>query len=435
MTVVGWGVVVTYLGWPQLLARLPLGLSLKNDLGLPPQELAAFWAVATVPWYLKPLIGLLVDARPIAGTRRRAYLLLASLAASLGWVALAFVPRASAPLLVAAVAVNAALAVVSTNVGGLLVEVGQRQGATGRLSALRQTLVGGMNLVVGPLGGWLAGRAFGLTVGLGALIVGSFVPVVAALLREPPEALEPRAAVGRHLRVTLRSRPTLTAAALVFFVYLAPGLQTPLLYYQQDVLHFDPLFMGELQTWAGAGVILGALAYAVVCRWVPLGVSLAAGIVLSAGSTLTYLAYDSRSSAVAIHFASAVVGTLAVMPLYDLAARAAPEGGESFGYALVLGMQTLATYGVSDVVGSYLYGHIHLTFQQLVWVDALSTLAVLLFLPALPRALRAGARGATAVGAPRGRPSDEGGNQAAARLREYENAAGAAFGGWRVAAP
>ncbi|HEV3033009.1 MAG TPA: hypothetical protein VG319_15295, partial [Polyangia bacterium] len=159
----------------------------------------------------------------------------------------------------------------------------------------------------------------------------------------------------------------------------------------------DPLFMGLLQTWAGAGVILGALVYGGVCRFVPLGVSLAAGIVLSAASTLSFLAYDSRAAAVAIHFVSAIVGTLAVMPLYDLAARAAPHGSESFGYALVLGMQTLATYGVSDVVGSYLYG-LHLTFKQLVWVDALSTLAVLAFLPTLPKTLRARREGVAALG-------------------------------------
>ncbi|HVU53269.1 MAG TPA: hypothetical protein VHL80_21440 [Polyangia bacterium] len=391
VTVVAWGVAATYLGWPQLLARLPLGLALKNDLHLPAHELAAFWAVATVPWYGKPLIGLLVDAYPLAGTRHRGYLLAGSVAAVAAWAALAFVPRASGPLLLAALAANAALAVVSTNVGGLLVEVGQREGATGRLSALRQTLVGAINLVVGPLGGWLAGRAFGWTVGVGALVVGSFIPVVGALAREPAPARVPEpGAVGRRLGATLRSRPALAAAGLVFLVYVAPGLQTPLLYYQQDVLRFDPLFMGVLQTWAGAGVIVGALAYGVACRFLPLGVSLAAGIVLSAASTLTYLAYDSRPAAVVIHFGSAVMGTLAAMPLYDLAARAAPEGSESFGYAFVLGMQTLATYGVSDVVGSWLYDRVHLAFKQLVWVDALSTLAALLFLPVVPRALRAG---------------------------------------------
>jgi hypothetical protein len=394
VAVVAWGIVATYLGWPQLLARLPLGLALKNGLGLPPQDVAAFWAIATVPWYGKPLIGLVLDARPLAGTRRRAYLLVSSVAASLAWTAFALVPRAYGPLLFVAVAANAALAVASTSLGGLLVEVGQREGATGRMSALRQTLVGLTNLVVGPLGGWLAGRAFGWTVGVGVVVVGSFVPVVAALGREPARAAPPeRAPVRRHVRATLRSRPTLAAAALVFLVYLAPGLQTPLLYYQQDVLRFDPLFMGVLQTWAGVGVVLGAVAYGVVCRFVPLGASLAAGITLSAAATLMYLGYDSRSAAVAIHFLSAILGTFAAMPLYDLAARAAPEGSESFGYALVLGMQTLATYAISDVVGSTLYGRFHLTFKQLVWVDALSTLAVLAFLPVVPRAMRAGREG------------------------------------------
>jgi Na+/melibiose symporter-like transporter len=400
VAVVGWGVAVAYLGWPQLLGRLPLGLALKNDLGLAPQALAAFWAVATAPWYGKPLVGLLVDARPLGGTRRRAYLLAGSVAASLAWIALALVPRRYGPLLAGALAANAALVVVSAVVGGLLAELGQRHGATGRLSALRQTRVGAINLAVGPLGGWLAGRAFGWTAGVGALVVGSFVPVVAALLREPrveqPRGATP-AALRAQLGATLRARPTLAAAALVFLVYVAPGLQTPLLYYQQDVLGFDPLFMGVLQTWAGAGVIIGALAYGAVCRWLPLGASLAGGIILSAASTLSYLFYDSRAAAVAIHFASAILGTFAAMPLYDVAARAAPKGSESFGYALVLGMQTLATYGVSDVVGSYLYGHVHLTFKQLVWVDALSTLAVLLFVPVLPRALRGGRDGAVAA--------------------------------------
>jgi len=125
---------------------------------------------------------------------------------------------------------------------------------------------------------------------------------------------------------------------------------------------------------------------------VPLGASLAAGIALSAAATLMYLGYDSPSAAIAIHFLSAILGTFAAIPLYDLAARAAPAGSESFGFALVLGMQTLATYA-SDVIGSNLYGRFHMTFKQLVWVDALSTLAVLLFLPVVPRALRTGREG------------------------------------------
>ena len=392
-TVIGWGIAATYLGWPQLLARLPLGLARKNELHVSPPQLAAFWAVATIPWYLKPVVGLIVDARPLGGTRRRAYLVGGAVAAAAAWLALALVPRAYAPLMFAAVAVNVALVVVSTNVGGLLVEVGQRHGATGRLSSLRQTLVGVINLVAGPLGGWLAGRAFGWTVGLGALVVASFVPVVLVLAREPRVARAAGttgASLRAHLGAVLRSRPTLLAATLLLLVYLAPGLQTPLFYYQQDVLHFDPSFMGALQTWAGAGVILGAFAYGLLCRAIPLRISLPAGIILSAASVLAYLAYDSRTAAIWIHFVTAIFGTLAAMPLYDVAARAAPRGSESFGYAFVLAMQTLATYAISDVVGSMLYARFHLAFRQLVWVDAAATLAVLLFVPALPRELLVG---------------------------------------------
>jgi Na+/melibiose symporter-like transporter len=391
VTVVAWGVVVTYLGWPQLLARLPLGFALMNGLGLPPEKVSVFWMIATVPWYFKPLMGLYVDARPLAGTRRRAYLLATCIAATVAWAAFALVPRTYAPLLFVAVAANATLAALSTNVGGLLVELAQREGASGRLSALRWAIVGAVNVVVGPVGGWLAGRAFGWTVGLGVLIVGSFLPVVSLLATEPASSQgAARGTFGRQLRATLRSRPTIAAAGLVFLVYVAPGLQTPLLYYQVKVLHFDPLFIGSLQSWAGVGVVVGALLYGVLCRFVPLGASLAAGIVLSAVGTLSYLFYDSRTAAVAIHLLSAIVGALAAMPLYDLAARSAPEGSESFGYALVLGMQTLAGFAVSDVVGSLLYGRFHFTFKQLVWVDALSTLAVLAFLPAIPRSVTAG---------------------------------------------
>ena len=69
--VIAAGVFVTGLGWPGLIARLPLGLFLKNQLGLPAQQVALFWAAATSAWYLKPLIGLCCDAYPLFGFRNR----------------------------------------------------------------------------------------------------------------------------------------------------------------------------------------------------------------------------------------------------------------------------------------------------------------------------------------------------------------------------
>jgi Na+/melibiose symporter-like transporter len=290
--------------------------------------------------------------------------------------------------------------VVSTAIGGLLVEVGQRHGATGRLSALREGLIGSMALVVGPIAGWLAARKIGWTAGAGALIWLAFIPVALWVVREPPlvasDGRRVLANAAAQLRV-LRRTPTMwTAAGLLFLAYLAPGFQTPLLYHQQDDLHFTPHDMGRLLLLGAMGAIAGSAAYGWLCRRVPLRVLLIGGILLNAGSTLGYLAYASLASAMAITLVAALLGSIAVLPIYDLAARATPRGSESFGYALLMSVQSLTTLAISDPLGATLYGHFHITFPSLVWINATSTAAVLLFVPFLPRALTAPRDGAPA---------------------------------------
>src|SRR5205823_2245988 len=112
--VIGAGIFVAGLGWPGMLARLPLGLFLKNQLALSPAQAATFWAAATFGWYIKPLVGLLCDAFPLFGTRRRGYLLAGAVAAALAWAALGVVPPRYAWLLALMLALNLAIVVVST---------------------------------------------------------------------------------------------------------------------------------------------------------------------------------------------------------------------------------------------------------------------------------------------------------------------------------
>lgn len=397
MAVVATGLLVTSLGWPGILGRLPFALLLKNELHLPAHRVAAFWAISTFAWYVKPLVGLLCDAYPLLGTRRRGYLLTGALASTATWLAFALVPREYGALLAVMVALNLALVVVSVATGGLLVETGQRHGATGRLSGLREGIVAASSLVAGPLGGWLATRAFGWTVGLGAALAFALIPVVLLFGREERGARVDTgvlSAARARLGVIVRSRAMWATSALVFLVYLAPGFQTPLLYHQQDVLRFDPRLIGLLQAVGGGSSLLGAAVYVALCRRVPLRILLPVGIALNAGATLLFLGYESSTSAFVINAVGGALGMLGVLPLYDLAARAAPRGSESFGYALVMSVQNIAIYAVSDVLGSYLYGALHWPLQKLVWVNALSTLAVLAFLPLLPRALTAAREGA-----------------------------------------
>lgn len=390
VALVGAGILATGLGWPGLLGRLPFGLLLKNELGASPQQVAMFWALATIAWYLKPLVALLCDAYPLFGTRRRGYLLAGAILGSLGWLAFAVIPRAIAPFLAVMTVLNLGLVVVSSAIGGLLIEVGQRHRSTGRLSALRASLEGVMALVTGPLAGALASAAFIYTAATGAALVALLIPAVWWWGREPGGAPAHPPVLGaarKQIATLIRSRPAWSASLLLFLVFLSPGLQTPLLYYQQDILRLSPRMMGALQMAGGLGALAGAAVYAWVCRRVPLGWSLFGGVILAALSALLYLWYRSATAALLIDASSGFLGAIATLPLYDLAARATPRGTESLAYALLMAVRTLALTGVSDPLGAWLYGRWHLGLDRLVWVNAASTLAVLPALAFLPRDL------------------------------------------------
>ena len=69
----------------------------------------------------------------------------------------------------------------------------------------------------------------------------------------------------------------------------------------------------------------------------------------------------------------------------DLAARSTPKGCEGLGYALILSVTNVASFG-ADVVGSHLADN-HWPFAYLVNLNAGTTAIVLALLPFLPSAL------------------------------------------------
>ena len=68
---VGLGAFVTTLAQPAVIGRLPLQFLLKNELHFNAQTLAAFLLIVSFPWNVKPIAGILSDAFPLFGTRRR----------------------------------------------------------------------------------------------------------------------------------------------------------------------------------------------------------------------------------------------------------------------------------------------------------------------------------------------------------------------------
>lgn len=123
--------VVEGLAQPDGLIAQPLSYYLKTSENWTAAQIAAFTSLLYVAWIIKPLYGLISDFVPLFGYRRKSYLVLANIAAVVGflWATQLSTPR----LLFVALAVTAyAMAISSTLCGAVLVESGQRLRASSR---------------------------------------------------------------------------------------------------------------------------------------------------------------------------------------------------------------------------------------------------------------------------------------------------------------
>jgi predicted MFS family arabinose efflux permease len=372
-------------------ARLPVQFVLKDWFHFSPAQMATFFGLAMLAWYLKPVFGLICDSFRLWGTRRRHYLITVVSCGLLCWVMIGLVSLSPYRLLALVVVLSGSLAVVSTVLGGIVVEEGQRRAATGRLSSLRQLADNLAYMTGGLIGGLLVTRSFII---VGAAGAGLLLVFLLAVLFRFTEASASAQQVGGsgwvgQLRQLFLSKGLWAAVSLWCLVRLTPGLQTVQFFFQSERLGFEPSFIGLLTFVGGACGVLGAVTYAYICRRLSLRVILYVTIVVDVAVTLLYLGYTSRTSALVIDSANAFVFTLAFLPFLDFVARSAPRGCEAAAYALVFSIGNLAS-SVSDILGSWLVTACQFDFYGLVWVNAGTTAAVLLLIPLLPPALVSG---------------------------------------------
>ncbi len=396
---VGLGAFVTTIAQPGVIGRLPLQLLLKTQLHFTAQTLAGFMVIATFAWNVKPLAGIMSDAFPLFGTRRRHYMLLGAGMAAVCWFLMGVVPRSYLPLLLTAFGANAFMVIASTVMGGLMVEAGQKYGISGRVTSIRQALQSMVSLGNGILGGYLAATAFGWTVGIATALLLALALTTFFVLTERAVAVRDRNVLAnsrRELTTLFRSRTLWASGSFLALVYISPGFTTPLLFLQTDTLHFSAPYIGLMESIEGAAGLAGALIYGVICRRFNLRQLLTAAIALNVTVTLLYLRY-SHDNAPFIH---AIVGFAVIcseLALMDLAVRSTPPGCESLGFALMMSARNFALGG-SDVIGSWLIDSRHWVFHELVWLNAGTTALILLFIPLLPRAIMSRKDGDVAPG-------------------------------------
>lgn len=390
MMLVGTGYLfLTLCDYREGIANLALRYLLKDHLHLAATQLAGFFLITKLAWYCKPFAGLLADNVRFLGTRRKGYLVAFSAVAGALWFALTFAHDSYYSMLWLVMAINFALMMVHTTLGGMLVEVGQTLGATGRISAVRSGSESLGWLLAGLVSGWIAARLLQNGFLLNAALMIVLAVLFAKMLQENRGAAagpdKPRWTLAQFQEL-FRHRTLWIAAGFWVLIKFSPGFGTPLFYYQSETLKFTPQYIGYLGFVSAAVGLLGSLFYMRICRRLPLRQLLWLGVSLHAASSLAYFAYGSMSSAVVIEALYGLCTALAFMPIFDLLARATPRKFAAFGYALIFSLGSLSVSG-SDLLGSWIYERMDHSFTGMILLNSASSAAVLLVIPFLPRML------------------------------------------------
>lgn len=396
--------LITTLAQPAVMGKLPLQNLLLHHLHVSKTQMAGFFFWIGLAWYFKPFAGIFTDAFPLFGTRRRHYLLISSLLAAISWFVLGIVPQTYGALLWACMIVNAFLVIASTVSGAILVEAGQAMGSTGKLTTLRGIVMYGLNIFLGPLAGYLASIPFIYATGVNGTVMFLLVPITFIFLierRKKSTNLEIFANTQVQMSKLGKSGVMWAAIGFLLLYYFAPGFNTPLYFRQNNVLHFSQQMIGNIGIFQGSATVLGALAYGYLIQRFPIRNIIMVSVFVGSISTMAYLLYNpggaAYTRAILIDSQAGFFGGLVEMSLMDLAARATPKGSEGLGYSLIMSARNLALFG-SDILGSkladsgwhlpFVHGDMQgTTFHSLVYLNAGSTLLVVLVAPFLPGAI------------------------------------------------
>ena len=347
----------------------PVTFTLKGRFGYSATQVATLFSIVTIPWLIKPAYGLLSDFVPLLGRRRKSYFMLTSGLAAIAGLTLALVEEHS-PVQIALLMTTMGLGLAFTDVltDALMVEHGKPLGLTGGFQSVQWASIYTASTLVGVGGGALTERgALHLAFFLAAIFPLISLTMAVFAIREPRAERRP----GQFqetwiaIRGAIGSRDLWVVAGFILFYTFSPSIGTPLFYYQTDTLRFSQQFIGMLASFASAAAIVGALAYGAFSRLFPLKWILNVAIGIGVVSTLAYLGYKDRTSALLIDISFGCVGMIATLSFLDLAAKACPKQAEGTFFALLMSIYNGGVRG-STIVGGWLYDSIGYTWLILI---------------------------------------------------------------------
>jgi MFS family permease len=366
--------------------------SLLKSWGDSPTTIAAFMALLALPWSLKVLFGLLSDAVPLLGSRRRNYLLISSVSASVGLLVLYFfpVPQGAHWLLFFWLLLpTIGIAFGDVLVDALMVETGQPLGLTGRLQSIQWTAVNVALLLTGVVGGYLStvDRQQTALLLCAALWAGSF----ALAYRFAYDTADVRPISGRQtMRALMQAfaRPGLLTVCIILFLWSFNPLWVSVLYlHMTTVLHFDEQTYGNTYSVFSAGSIVASVLYGIYCRRFRIGHLVQASIFAGAFANIIYWHMTTLPGAYAVSFIAGAAFMTGMLIQLDVAARLVPIEVAATMFALIMAVTNLAS-SVSEGLGGYVYDYLgagNFAFDVVVVLSTLCAASCWLLVPRLRR--------------------------------------------------
>jgi MFS family permease len=398
--------VVEGIGQTGGLIAQPLNYYLKETFGWTPVQVTAYLTILNLPWIIKPVYGIVSDFLPLFGYRRKAYLVIANAA---GAGAYCWVTQITAPgqLVFALLLTAYAMAISSTLCGAILVENGQRLGASDAFVNQQWLWFNIAALASGFIGGQLVERLSPAAALHAAATIIAVAPLAVVfttwfLISEPKSRIDltemKKTFVSFLAAFSLRE--LWFVGTFLFLYYLSPGLGTPLYYHMTDDLKFSQEYIGILGSISSGGWIIGALLYRRFLKGITARTLLNLSILLGTLTTSAFLLLWNEATAALINFFSGFAGMVAFLATLTLAADYCPQRAEGFAFAALMSITNLSA-ALSDNIGSFLYEHLfdrHL--DPLILVSAAFTALAFAFVPMLRlQGKRAGEAARAAVAA------------------------------------
>lgn len=355
---------------------------------------AAF--LISLPWVLKPLYGLLSDAVPIFGSRRRSYLVLVSALGAAAMMMLAWTPadRGGMVLVLGLAVATVAVAFADVVVDAHMVEVAQPRGLTGTLQAVQWAAMYTATALAGVIGGRLSEpyydqMALALAAGgslamlaLALLVVrdqapgtGPIVPAledrsaaselrlsVRSSVKRPTPVAAPVPSTGRgRLRVTLRELATASRdpglRSVLIFLGLwsfSPGYGAVHDYHLTRGLGLPETVYGDASAVHAVACAAASVLYGLYCRKVAMPTLLHVAIALGVVSSLVGAFARDPASLMWTNVVGGVAYMSATLTQLDLAARVCPPRIAGTVFAMMMAAQNLSL-AVAGWLGGWAY--------------------------------------------------------------------------------